>query len=234
LTKNERKFLTSEGLKPTKKKPFVPWISRWRYLIAYSIVLFLIGTLLGIFSRGFPPSDLAESRVSDIATIQTGLCGAFIAFIGLVVFFYFRKISDIEKEVISKSFDYSVKFAEFAKSQKKIEDWHTKEIDHYYKIIPSKISKSTSSAIKIIMFSCMYAIALLLISAILAQFSLSHDASLLSTSLNFIVHGIAYFVFSWVGYEEISRTFREIGLLLEEAITAVRLELTFYPKGRSK
>jgi len=233
-TEDNKEVRMSEGLKETEKKSFVLWISKWQSLVAYSIVSFFIGIFLILFSREFFPRDLVESRVADIATIQTGLCGVFIAFIGLVIFFYVRKMSDIEKDAISKSFDYSVKFAEFAKSQKKIEGWHTKEIDHYYKILPSRISKSTSSAITMIIFSCVFAIALLLVSAILAQFSLSHDASLLSPSLTTMVHGIAYFVYSWFGYEEVLRNFREVTLLLEEAMTAVKLELTFHPKGRSK
>jgi len=233
-TEDSRKVRTSEGLKPQEKKTFVLWISKLRFLIIYSIAQLVIGGLLGIFLRGFPSSDLAEERVVDIATIQTGLCGVFIAFIGLVIFFYFRRIFDVEKDAISKSFEYSVKFAEFANSQEKIEEWHKKEINYYYKTLPSKISDSVNFAIKIIILTWVLAIALFLVSVILVQFSLSRDASLLSPSLIFIVHGIGYFVYSWVGYEEVLRHLRNATLLLEEAITAVKLELTFYPKGRSK
>lgn len=230
-TEDNKEVRTSEGVKETKRISLVLRISKWKSLIAYSIIVVSIDILLVAFSDIFFPRDLVESRVVEIARIQAALCGILIPFIGFVAFFYVGKMLDAKKDVVSKCFEYSVKFAEFAKSQKKIEDWHKEEIDRYYKEYPSTISEATNSAIIYVIYSCVFAIASFLISLILVQFSLSNDASYLWSSLLFIANGIAYFVYSWFGYEETLRGLRGMITILGEAMTAVELELVFYPEG---
>ena len=221
---------TSGRVKETRKS-LVLWVGRWWSVAIYYLVVLSIDVFFLVFCKELFPHDLAEANVSDIATIQTGLSGGFIAFIGLVLFFYVGKIMDFEKDAISKSFDYSVKFAKFANSQKKSEDWHKTEIDHYYKVIPSQIFRSVSSGIKWMITTCIISIIFLLISVVLTQLSLSLITGLLSASLLCIIAGIESFMYSWFIFDRLLKNLGEITLILEEAITAVKLDLTFNPRG---